>query len=180
MIQRELDFPAVVWFVSLSSCLSPNELTDGRGEGEEPNHTTVRKSYIINHPIFSGMVSQRDVVYLGWPIAPSYMSPNAGGGGLQGLNQWVQLCTWSPNKEIGDRTPYLSMLSGNSDTRFWGTEYHQRINHNKSGCSAAFIVKYIHKSMYMFIYGRDIKYITLRQTCTFFLCLLQCHQVLFI
>ncbi len=24
---------------------------------------------------------QRDVVYLGWPIAPSYMSPNAGEGG---------------------------------------------------------------------------------------------------
>ncbi len=42
--------------------------------------------------------SQTDVVYLGWPIAPSYMSPNAGGGGLRGLSQWVQLCTWSPNK----------------------------------------------------------------------------------
>ncbi len=25
--------------------------------------------------------SQRDVVYLGWPMAPSYMSPNAGAGG---------------------------------------------------------------------------------------------------
>jgi hypothetical protein len=25
--------------------------------------------------------SQRDVVYLDWPIAPSYMSPNAGGRG---------------------------------------------------------------------------------------------------
>ncbi len=34
-----------------------------------------------------------------WPIAPSYMSPNAGGGrGLRCLSQWVQLCTWSPNK----------------------------------------------------------------------------------
>ncbi len=44
--------------------------------------------------------SQRDVVYLGWPIAPSYMSPNAGGGGgeLRGLSQWVQPGTWSPNK----------------------------------------------------------------------------------
>ncbi len=43
--------------------------------------------------------SQRDVDYLGWPIAPSYMSPNAGrgGGGLRGLS-WVQLCTRSPNK----------------------------------------------------------------------------------
>jgi hypothetical protein len=27
------------------------------------------------------------------------MSPNAGGGGgVRGLSQWVQLCTWSPNK----------------------------------------------------------------------------------
>jgi hypothetical protein len=41
---------------------------------------------------------QRDVVYLGWPIAPSYMSPNAGveGRELRGLSQWVQLCTCSP------------------------------------------------------------------------------------
>ncbi len=27
-----------------------------------------------------------------------YMSPNAGGGELRGLSQWVQRCTWSPNK----------------------------------------------------------------------------------
>ncbi len=40
-------------------------------------------------------VTKRDVVYLGWPIAPSYVSPNAGGGGgvLRGLSQWVQLYT---------------------------------------------------------------------------------------
>ncbi len=30
---------------------------------------------------------QRDVVYLGCQIAPSYMSPNAGGGELRGLSQ---------------------------------------------------------------------------------------------
>ncbi len=29
--------------------------------------------------------SQRDVVYLGWPIAPSYMSPNVGGRGVAGF-----------------------------------------------------------------------------------------------
>ncbi len=41
---------------------------------------------------------QRDVVYLDWPIAPN-SCPNAGGGpGQQGLRQWVQLCTGSPNK----------------------------------------------------------------------------------
>ncbi len=45
---------------------------------------------------------QRDVVYLCWPKAPSYTSPNSGGlGGLRGLSQWVQLwhhLTWSPDK----------------------------------------------------------------------------------
>jgi hypothetical protein len=38
---------------------------------------------------------QRDVVYLGWPIAPSYVSTNAGGGRgeLRGLRKYVQLYT---------------------------------------------------------------------------------------
>ncbi len=37
---------------------------------------------------------QRDVDYLGWPIAALYMSPNARvGGELRGLGQWVQLYT---------------------------------------------------------------------------------------
>ncbi len=51
----------------------------------------------------------RDVVYLGWPIAPSYASPNAGGGGeLRGLSQWVQLYTGA-QINFGDLTPYLTM-----------------------------------------------------------------------
>ncbi len=42
---------------------------------------------------------QGDVVYLGWPIAPSYIESKCGGrGGLRGLSVWVQLCTWSLNK----------------------------------------------------------------------------------
>ncbi len=43
---------------------------------------------------------QMSSILAGWPIAPSYMSPNAGGGRgeLRGLSQWVQLWTWSPNK----------------------------------------------------------------------------------
>ncbi len=50
---------------------------------------------------------QRDVVYLGWPIAPSYMSPNAGRGGeLRGLSQWVRLYTGA-KINFGDLTPYL-------------------------------------------------------------------------
>jgi len=51
---------------------------------------------------------QRDVVYPGWPIAPSYMSPNAGGGReLRGLSQWVQLYTGA-QINFGDLTPYLT------------------------------------------------------------------------
>ncbi len=51
---------------------------------------------------------QRDVVYLGWPIAPSYMSPNVGGGGeFRGLSQfWVQYTGAQLNFE--DLTPYLT------------------------------------------------------------------------
>jgi len=41
--------------------------------------------------------SQRDVVYLCWPIAPSQMSPNVCVGGCVAGSQWVQLCTWSSN-----------------------------------------------------------------------------------
>ncbi len=52
--------------------------------------------------LHGGQGSQRDVAYLGWPIAPSYMSHNAGGGGgegrMRGLSQWVQLCIWSLNR----------------------------------------------------------------------------------
>ncbi len=54
------------------------------------------ENILTNHAI-RGL--QRDVVYLGWPIAPSYMSPNAGGGKeWPGFSQRVQLYTWSPNK----------------------------------------------------------------------------------
>ncbi len=45
--------------------------------------------------------SQRDVVYLGCPIATSNMSPNAGGGegcgvGSQPMSLYVQLCEMDP------------------------------------------------------------------------------------
>ncbi len=54
---------------------------------------------------------QRYVVYLGWPIAPSYMSPNAEGEGGRlwpwGLSQWVQLYTGA-QLNFGDLTSYLT------------------------------------------------------------------------
>ncbi len=51
---------------------------------------------------------QRDVVYLGWPIALIY-EPKCGGGAgeLRGLSQWVQLYT-EAQINIGDLTPYLT------------------------------------------------------------------------
>ncbi len=66
-------------------------------------------SWSVQFPLFTQQChmyrrqSQMDVVYLSWPIAPSYMSPNAGGGVAGGLSQWVQLCTWSLNN-FGDLT----------------------------------------------------------------------------
>ncbi len=44
---------------------------------------------------------QIDVVYLCWPIAPSYTSPSAGGGGFRvSANEYscAHHVTWSPNK----------------------------------------------------------------------------------
>ncbi len=40
----------------------------------------------------------RDVFYLGWPIAPSYMSQNAGGGGVAGSQLMSTAVHRSPNK----------------------------------------------------------------------------------
>ncbi len=54
--------------------------------------------------------SQRDVVYLGWQIVPSYISLNAGGGRLRSLSQWVQRYTWSPNTvNFRDPTPIVNL-----------------------------------------------------------------------
>ncbi len=51
---------------------------------------------------------QRDVVYLGWPIAPSYVSPNAGEEEeFRGLRQWVQLYI-GDQMNFWDLTPYLT------------------------------------------------------------------------
>ncbi len=51
---------------------------------------------------------QRDIVYLVWPIAPSNMSPKAGGGEeLRGLRQWAQLYTGA-QIIFGDLSPYLT------------------------------------------------------------------------
>ncbi len=50
---------------------------------------------------------QRDVVYLGWPIAPSYMRPNAGGG-RGGVAVSQPMSTAGAQINFGDPTPYLT------------------------------------------------------------------------
>ncbi len=53
---------------------------------------------------------QRDVTYLGRPIAPSYMSPNAGGescGVSLSANEYRQLYTGA-QINFGDLTPFLT------------------------------------------------------------------------
>ncbi len=52
--------------------------------------------------------------YLGWPIyiAPSYKSPNAGGGKVGGLSQWVYCsCAHGAQINFGDLTPSLTFVS---------------------------------------------------------------------
>ncbi len=55
------------------------------------------------------MGSQRDVVHLGWPIAPSCMSPNAGrGGGGCGVSANEYSCAHGEQINFEDLTPYLT------------------------------------------------------------------------
>ncbi len=59
-------------------------------------------------------VSQRDVVYLGWPITPSYISPNGGEGGRCGVSVSVDdnSCALGAQINFGDLTPYLTYGDG--------------------------------------------------------------------
>ncbi len=55
------------------------------------------------------MGSQRDVVYLGWPIAPSYMSPNAEGWGVGAAGSQPMSTACTNKLWISDSvTPYLT------------------------------------------------------------------------
>ncbi len=54
-------------------------------------------------------VTKRDFVYLGWPIAPSYRSPNAGGrGGGCGVSDNKYSCAHGAQINFGDLPPYLT------------------------------------------------------------------------
>ncbi len=58
--------------------------------------------------VFRGL--QRDVVYLGWPIAPRYMSPNVEGVGSCDASANEYNCTQQPKYTVGDLTPYLTFV----------------------------------------------------------------------
>ncbi len=59
-----------------------------------------------------------DVVYLGWSIAPSYMSPNAAEGGKGGREgRGLSQCTGA-QINFGDLTPYLTYIF-NPMPHFW-------------------------------------------------------------
>ncbi len=77
---------AIVWTLYLICLRFLNHLLFDSPVGLQETHKNFSRGW------------QRDDVYLvGLPIEPSYMSPNAGGwGGMP--SQWVQLCTWRPNK----------------------------------------------------------------------------------
>jgi hypothetical protein len=51
--------------------------------------------------------SQRDAVYLGWPIVPSCMSPSAGGWWRE-VSANEHSCAHGAQINFGDQTPYLT------------------------------------------------------------------------
>ncbi len=51
--------------------------------------------------------SQRDVVYLGWPVSPSYISPNVGEG-CCGVSANEYSCAHEAQINFGELTPYLT------------------------------------------------------------------------
>jgi hypothetical protein len=71
----------------------------------DPKKTKSKNRGILLHQGFTNRCG-----LLGWPIAPSYMSPNAGGGWeLRSLSQWVQVYTGA-QMNFGDLIPYLTYV----------------------------------------------------------------------
>jgi hypothetical protein len=54
-----------------------------------------------------GVTKRRRLFWLTYSAFACEPKCGGHGRGLRGLSQWVQLCTWSPNK-YGDLTPYLT------------------------------------------------------------------------
>ncbi len=60
--------------------------------------------------------SLRDVVYLCWPLVPSYMSPNKGGGG--GSQPMTTAVHMEAQINFGDLTPYLNLCLDTSTSMY--------------------------------------------------------------
>ncbi len=59
--------------------------------------------------------SQRDIIYLGWPIVSSYMSQNVGDGegcGTSANEYSCALTAHGAQKNVEDLTPYLTFGLG--------------------------------------------------------------------
>ncbi len=72
---------------------------------------------------------QRDVVYLGWPMAPTNMSPNAedrGGGSVVSANEYS--CAHGAQINFGDLTPYFIQWNGASDRLVFVRRLHSDLN----------------------------------------------------
>ncbi len=85
--------------------------------------------------------SQRVVVHHGWPLTPSYMSPNAGGWGcgcgLGGVPANEYRCAHGAQINFGDLTPYWTM-------NLWGL-------HSRAAFSARRVTKLInHSSLWLY------------------------------
>ncbi len=84
--------------ISLSSLSQLHHCTQ-LGECETGCQSTVYLTDIILYlPTASGVIKRCRLSWLTNRALVYEPKAGGGGGGLRGLSQWVQLCTWSPNK----------------------------------------------------------------------------------
>ncbi len=99
-------------------------MIDAKSQIDATEHA---ESYVRSDEDFDirGRGSKRDVVYLGWPIAPSYMSQNAGGGGRGLLRCGVSAneysCAHGAQINFGDLTSYLTYVQKPMLALFFGS-----------------------------------------------------------
>ncbi len=94
---------------------------------------------------------QRDVVFYGWPIAPSNMSPNAGGrGGIAGFWPMSTAVHRGPIN-FGDLTPYLTYV------------LHKHILKKSPWKSYSTALLYL---QYLVLRNSEVKFGTFYKTCT--------------
>ena len=84
----------------------------GRGRAETRTHRPRHAGHQGSSPTISTRGLQRDVVYLCWPIAPSYYESKCGGrGGVAGpqlMSTAVHITWYGAQINFGDLPPYLT------------------------------------------------------------------------